>query len=79
LYAIKSKMATDLKKLTQDEIKLHNKKGDCWIVIESKVYDVSEYISSNPDNEELLLNLSGNGNDALTGLAGKDELRDSLK
>lgn len=55
-----NKSQTESKKtFTMDEISKHNKKGDCWLVINSKVYDVSEF--SKKHNEKILL---GCGKDA---------------
>ena len=46
-----------------DEIKVHNKNGDCWLVINKKVYDVSNYMESHPGGFDILLENS-NGLDA---------------
>lgn len=33
------------KKYTYAEVGKHNKPNDCWLVIEDKVYDVSDYLN----------------------------------
>ncbi len=34
--------------LSAAEVAKHNSSSDCWLIIESKVYDVSEYLGSHP-------------------------------
>ncbi|GAB4032851.1 MAG: hypothetical protein Fur0012_11900 [Elusimicrobiota bacterium] len=53
-------MGTKSEKIyAMEEVTKHNKKGDCWLVINDKVYDVSEF--SYKHNENILL---GCGKDA---------------
>jgi len=35
-------------KITIEEVKKHNKKDDCWIVVHNKVYDVSKFHDTHP-------------------------------
>lgn len=34
--------------LTNDEISKHSSSNDCWVVIEQKVYNVTDYLSKHP-------------------------------
>lgn len=43
-----------------EEIKKHNRKTDCWIILENKVYDITNYIKYHP------------GGDIILDAAGKD-------
>lgn len=36
------------------EIEKHNSKQSCWLAIEGKVYDVTEYIDKHPGGEHIL-------------------------
>jgi len=45
--------------VTATEVAAHNKEGDAWIIVEGKVYDVSEYIENHPGGEEALLKFAG--------------------
>lgn len=36
------------------EIAKHNSKDDCWLLIENKVYNVSDFISSHPGGQSIL-------------------------
>jgi cytochrome b involved in lipid metabolism len=46
--------------ITWEEIKKHNHKNDCWIVIENNVYDITGYLRLHP------------GGDIILDAAGKD-------
>nr|MBA4404805.1 hypothetical protein [Nanoarchaeum sp.] len=45
---------------TIQEVSNHNTEQDCWLVIENKVYDVTDYIPNHPNNKIL----DGCGKDA---------------
>lgn len=45
--------------LSSEEIAKHNVSGDCWIIIESKVYDVTGFISSHPGGGALIIPYCG--------------------
>ncbi|GAB2210299.1 hypothetical protein Droror1_Dr00015562 [Drosera rotundifolia] len=45
--------------ISSDELKTHNKKGDLWISIQGKIYDVSTWIKSHPGGEDPLVILAG--------------------
>jgi len=34
--------------ISSQEVAKHNSRNDCWIIVSSKVYDVSGYLSSHP-------------------------------
>ncbi|MQL73884.1 hypothetical protein Taro_006247 [Colocasia esculenta] len=50
-----------LKKIPATEIRLHNSKKSCWLVIHGKVYDVTKFLDDHPGGEEVLLHASGTG------------------
>ncbi|KAL8063202.1 hypothetical protein ABFX02_01G013000 [Erythranthe guttata] len=52
-------MAEQKKYITSEELKTHNKKGDLWISIQGKVYDVSEWVKHHPGGDLPLLHLAG--------------------
>lgn len=45
--------------MENDEIALHCKKNDCWIVIHSKVYDITDYLEKHPGGSSILLGCAG--------------------
>ncbi|KAM9043279.1 LOW QUALITY PROTEIN: cytochrome b5 reductase 4-like [Megaptera novaeangliae] len=45
--------------VTEEELKKHNKKDDCWICIRGFVYNVSPYMACHPGGEEELMRAAG--------------------
>ena len=45
--------------LSWEEISRHTEVGDCWIVIEGLVYDISEYMKRHPGGRWILLEVAG--------------------
>ena len=45
--------------VTEEELKKHNKKDDCWICIRGFVYNVSPYMECHPGGEEELMRAAG--------------------
>lgn len=37
----------------------HNRPSDCWIVVDRKVYDVTQWAKSHPGGEDNILQLAG--------------------
>jgi predicted heme/steroid binding protein len=48
---------------TLSDVAEHDSAGDCWLAINGKVYDVTDYISSHPGGQAIL---EGCGKDATT-------------
>ncbi len=44
----------DLRKISLTEISQHNTQDDCWLVINNKVYEVTEFVSKHPGGRALL-------------------------
>jgi len=44
---------------TWDEVKMHNKLTDLWIVIEGKVYDLTAFVDEHPGGETVLQEVAG--------------------
>ena len=53
-----------MKEYTTEEIALHNKPGDCWLVLEGKVYDVSPYMNEHPGGALTMIG-EANGREAI--------------
>ncbi|XP_075410933.1 cytochrome b5 reductase 4 isoform X2 [Tenrec ecaudatus] len=45
--------------VTEEELKKHNKKSDCWICIRGFVYNVSPYMEYHPGGEDELMRAAG--------------------
>ena len=48
-----------MKEYTLADVKTHDKKDDCWIVINDKVYDVTEFLGDHPGGSSILLTVGG--------------------
>jgi cytochrome b involved in lipid metabolism len=42
-----------------NEVSDHNKKDDCWIIINNNVYDVTEFLTSHPGGAGIILQVGG--------------------
>ena len=50
-----------LQSFSAEDVAQHDAESDCWMIIEGKVYDVTDYIQLHPGGDEILL---GCGRDA---------------
>ena len=52
-------MTGESKYLTREEVRQHNKRGDQWVIIENKVYDVSNWAVKHPGGPNVLNHYAG--------------------
>ncbi|KAF5199029.1 Pr5-like receptor kinase [Thalictrum thalictroides] len=52
-------MVSGGKVFTLAEVSKHNSLKDCWLVINEKVYDVTEFLEDHPGGDEVLLSATG--------------------
>ncbi|XP_060196316.1 cytochrome b5-like [Lycium barbarum] len=53
-------MGADEKVLkTYDEVSLHNSPNDCWVIINAKAYNVTNFLIDHPGGDEVLLTAAG--------------------
>lgn len=45
--------------LSVAEVAKHNSASDCWLIIENKVYDVSEYLGTHPGGGGIIIQYCG--------------------
>lgn len=58
-YLPKNKNKTYRKDFTMDEVAKHNTLDDCWVVIESHVYDITKFVPNHPGGWLNLENMAG--------------------
>merc|ERR1711959_728158 len=46
-------------KISEEELKKHNKKTDCWVAIKGKVVDVTSFLKDHPGGLKTLLKQGG--------------------
>ena len=52
-------MVAEMATLDGAEVAKHNNKKSCWIVLESKVYDVTSFLSKHPGGAAIILKQAG--------------------
>eukprot|EP01038_Epipyxis_sp_PR26KG_P010647 gene10647-14299_t len=52
---------------TLSQVKQHNTKDDCWVIIDGKVYDVTPFVEEHPGGDAIYQNAGG---DASIGFHG---------
>ncbi|KAL5724837.1 Cytochrome b5 isoform A [Ranunculus cassubicifolius] len=70
-------MPTLTKLYSMKEAAEHNKKDDCWIVVDGKVYDVSDYLDEHPGGDDVLL--TATGRDATEDFEDAGHSKDAIK
>jgi len=61
---------------TASEVAEHSTADDCWLILEGKVYEVTEFIPSHPGGKAIL---KGCGKDATQMFAGHPESAKAMK
>lgn len=62
--------AKQLKSFTREEVSTHNKDGDLWIIVDSKVYDITRFKDLHPGGASVLLDEDVAGQDATEAFYG---------
>ncbi|XP_059630362.1 cytochrome b5-like [Cornus florida] len=52
-------MGVDRKVFNSDEVSVHNNAKDCWVIINAKAYDVTNFLADHPGGDEVLLAAAG--------------------
>ena len=67
----------DLPKLTMNELEKHNSEEDCWIAINGKVYDLTDFAEEHPAGPESIIQLAGqDGTEAFEAVHSEGILED---
>ncbi|XP_078441678.1 cytochrome b5-like isoform X2 [Wolffia australiana] len=57
-------MPTLVKLVSPEEAAEHSTREDCWIIVDGKVYDVTEYLSDHPGGDDIIVNVADEFEDA---------------
>nr|UUV61161.1 CYB5 [Stevia rebaudiana] len=72
-------MASDPKKFVFNDVIVHNKTKDCWLIINGKVYDVTPFMEDHPGGDEVLLAATGkDATDDFEDVGHSDDARDMM-
>ena len=44
---------------TREQVQEHDKPGDCWIIIDTHIYDVTEFANIHPGGKSLIYSVGG--------------------
>ncbi|WVQ99149.1 hypothetical protein IAU59_006281 [Kwoniella sp. CBS 9459] len=54
-----TKQASGQKLVSYDEVQKHASKDDCWVIIDGKIYDVTDFLDQHPGGAEIILANAG--------------------
>ena len=57
------------KKFTRGQVAAHSALNDCWVIIDGKVYDLTQFLITHPGGSTPLLTWAGTGKDASEAFA----------
>ncbi|CAA7404184.1 unnamed protein product [Spirodela intermedia] len=52
-------MPTIVKLFSPQETAQHDTREDCWIIVDGKVYDVTEYLDDHPGGDDIIVSVAG--------------------
>lgn len=65
---------------TYEEVAKHNKVEDAWIVIDGKVYDITNFLDEHPGGEEIIFeNAGGDATESFLDIGHSDDAMKILK
>ena len=65
-------------KYTLAEISKHNKAEDAWVIIDGKVYDITDFVDEHPGGNNILKNVGGDASKGFHGPQHGDSVFDLL-
>lgn len=60
------------------DISAHNSKSDCWMAIDNKVYNVTDFISQHPGRNEILKGCGIDATDLFTGKSAMGQMHSTM-
>ncbi|KAF8514839.1 cytochrome b5 [Hysterangium stoloniferum] len=67
------------KEVTYEQLKQHTSKGDLYLLVHNKVYDVAKFIDEHPGGDEVMLAEAGkDATEAFEDVGHSDEAREKL-
>lgn len=57
--ASSNQVADQAKTYTKEEVATHNNQDDCWLIVDNKVYNVTDSIGAHPGGADSIISLCG--------------------
>lgn len=74
-----SSEVVDMPNFTKEEVAKHNQRGDAWIVVKNRVFDITEYVDEHPGGDEILNDAGGDATDGFYGPQHPPTVEDHLE
>lgn len=73
------KKPREIRNYTREEVAKHNKRDDCWLIVDNKVYDVSSFVDSHPGGDSILANAGKDNTAGFYGPQHPDTTREQIE
>ena len=67
-----------LKAYSKEQVRQHQSADDCWLIIDSKVYDVTPYVEEHPGGTAILKHAGGDATEGFHGPQHPDRVFDLI-
>jgi predicted heme/steroid binding protein len=64
---------------TLDQVALHNKAEDAWVVIDGLVYDLTRYVDAHPGGDKILSHVGGDASSGFHGPQHPSHVKETVK
>ena len=54
-----TKESSSIKQITKEALSKHNNAKDCWVSIDDKIYDLTDFLEEHPAGPQSILDLAG--------------------
>jgi cytochrome b involved in lipid metabolism len=48
-----------MKTYTVEQVQAHNTSSDCWIIVDGKVFDITQFLNEHPGGKKILMKKAG--------------------
>eukprot|EP00049_Salpingoeca_infusionum_P020105 m.363520 g.363520 ORF g.363520 m.363520 type:complete len:85 (-) comp22860_c0_seq1:378-632(-) len=71
---------TPLRAISRDEVSQHCSMNDCWVIINSRVYNVTQFLPEHPGGEDVVMDWAGrDGTSAFADIGHSASAREILE
>jgi flavocytochrome c len=77
-FSIKKEAEAESRLITKEELYIHNTPGDCWVAIDGKVYDLTDFSPRHPGGMDSILSLAGTDGSIIFSALHSPKIRDGI-